>query len=334
VLAWGRSTPILHPASRMNFEIQVFLQRIAIPAVASLVGGWILLSTEECTENYEDEPLQGIFLKTLLGTVLCGTGLLASDLLQRGLLLKPEDWLSWKASYQWQWMAILIPSSFVVLGLLRSSLPVPKSIANIAWPMLAILTTCTVVVSLMEPDVLKEEKWKEELKSLLWRIAVGTAAILLNIATLDNLARSGAARWTPLVLVGQLGCVAAIILQSYASLGEWTLACIGSTVGLSIGSLIKGSQPPTFASWQLSSIVFPLTIASGVSLLLSPYFQSQPLSLWLQGSVLVLPTAVWLVDIIFTRFANPWVRALCAAGICSVLLAAILLITKPFQSEW
>ncbi|MCE3017522.1 MAG: hypothetical protein ACK56W_15975 [Pirellula sp.] len=318
----------------MNFEIQVFLQRIAIPAVASLVGGWILLSTEECTENYEDEPLQGIFLKTLLGTVLCGTGLLASDLLQRGLLLKPEDWLSWKASYQWQWMAILIPSSFVVLGLLRSSLPVPKSIANIAWPMLAILTTCTVVVSLMEPDVLKEEKWKEELKSLLWRIAVGTAAILLNIATLDNLARSGAARWTPLVLVGQLGCVAAIILQSYASLGEWTLACIGSTVGLSIGSLIKGSQPPTFASWQLSSIVFPLTIASGVSLLLSPYFQSQPLSLWLQGSVLVLPTAVWLVDIIFTRFANPWVRALCAAGICSVLLAAILLITKPFQSEW
>jgi hypothetical protein len=168
----------------------------------------------------------------------------------------------------------------------------------------------------------------------LWRIAVGTVAILLNIATLDNLARSGAARWTPLVLLGQLGCVAAIILQSYASLGEWTLACIGTTVGLSIGSLIKGSQPPTFAGWQLSSIVYPLAIASGASLILSPYFQSQPLSLWLQGSVLFLPTAVWLVDVIFTRYGNAWVRALCAAVICSVLLAAILLITKPFQSEW
>jgi hypothetical protein len=318
----------------MNFEIQVFLQRIAIPAVASLAGGWLLLSTEAGTENHEDEPLQGIFFKTLLGTILCGIGLLASDLLQRGLLFKPEEWLSWKASYQWQWMAVLIPSSFVVLGLLRSVLPIPKSIANIAWPMLAILTACTLIVSLMEPDMLNAEKWKEELKSLLWCIAVGTVAILLNIATLDNLARSGAARWTPLVLLGQLGCVAAIILQSYASLGEWTLACIGSTVGLSVGSLITRSQPPTFAGWQLSPVVFPLTIASGTSLLLSPYFQSHSLSHWLQGSVLFLPTAVWLVDIVFARYGNAWVRASCAAVICGVLLATILLITKPFQSEW
>jgi hypothetical protein len=231
-------------------------------------------------------------------------------------------------------MAVLIPSSFVVLGLLRSVLPIPKSIANIAWPMLAILTASTLIVSLMEPDMLNAEKWKEELKSLLWCIAVGTVAILLNIATLDNLARSGAARWTPLVLLGQLGCVAAIILQSYASLGEWTLACIGSTVGLSVGSLITRSQPPTFAGWQLSPVVFPLTIASGTSVLLSPYFQSHPLSHWLQGSVLFLPTAVWLVDIVFARYGNAWVRASCAAVICGVLLATILLITKPFQSEW
>jgi len=318
----------------MNFELQVFLQRIAIPAVASFVGGWILLSTEEGTENDEDEPLQSIFFKTLLGTILCGMGLLASDFLQRGLLFKPEEWLNWKASYQWQWMAILIPSSFVVLGLLRSILPIPKSIANIAWPMLAILTACTLIVSFMEPDVLDAETWKEELKSLLLRIAVGTAAIILNIATLDNLARSGAARWTPLVLLGQLGCVAAIVLQSYASLGEWTLACIGSTVGVSVGSLIKGSQPLTFAGWQLSSIVFPLTIASGTSLLLSPYFQSEPLPLWLQGSVLLLPTVVWLVDIVFARYGHAWVRAVSAAVICSVLLATIFLITKPLPSEW
>ena len=318
----------------MNFELQVFLQRIAIPAVASLAGGWLLLSSEEGTENYEDEPLQGIFLKTLIGTILCGIGLLASDFLQRGLLFKPEAWHSWSASYQWQWMAIIIPSSFVLLGLQKALLPIPKSIANIAWPILAILTAVTLTGSLMEPDAWKVETWKEEVKSVMLSICIGTAAILLNIATLDNLARSGAARWTPLVLLGQLGCVAAIILQSYASLGEWTLACIGSTVGLSIGSLIKGSKPPTFATWQLAPIVFPLAIASGVSLSLSPFFQSRPLPLWLQGSVLFLPTAVWLVDIVFTRYGNAWIRALCAAVICSVLLVVILLITKPFQSEW
>ncbi len=55
---------------------------------------------------------------------------------------------------------------------------------------------------------------------------------------------------------------------------------------------------------------------------------------WLIGLVMFLPTLVWFVDITYTRESRQWLRILVAFLICVSLLATIIILTKPFETEW
>lgn len=319
----------LYEDPSVSFENQILIQRLAVPGVAGLIGCWLLLSTKYAAEGEEHIPLEGIVGRTILGSLVCAFGLIASDFLQRDLLFEPKKWLTWESSYQWKWMAIGFPAVFVFTGLLRCFARTPNKYGALLWPCLVAIAVGALYVCLVE-----KETWGNVWPAIVQSLAVGVVASTLNIATIDNLASSGASRWASLVLVGQLGAVAAIAFQSYGSLGEWALACIGLALGASLSGLLIESRPSVFASWQLSTVIYPLCIAAVASMCLTGFFRSEPLPFWLNASILFLPTIVWFFDLILTRERNHWLRASVAAILCGVAVATILVMTKAFESSW
>ena len=313
----------------MSFELQILLQRLLLPAVCSLIGCYVLSRTDPGEDWYDDEPIKGMAFTTLLGAFLCGIGMICSDLLQRGIIAKPDEWLTWQASYQWQWMVWMIPSCMVTMAVARSIFSIPIHYAAFAGFVTATLAICVLFVCLNEGTVWDDQK----AKWLPW-MAASCVAVMWNIASLNSIAKADGSRWVSLTILGQLGCVAAITIQSYASLGEWTLAGIGVAVGASLVGIFAGSKAKPDFGWQLSTVVVPLGIMAVACLAVSSFFESRPLPIWLIGSVLFLPTLIGVVDFVFGRTASTRFRVLLAACVCCLVLGGIFYVTKLWQLEW
>jgi hypothetical protein len=163
-------------------------------------------------------------------------------------------------------------------------------------------------------------------------MAAGCAAAILNVSSLNSIATSGGFRWVSLVMLGQFGCLASIILQSYASLGRWCVVGIGAALGASIVGFFSRSTTKLHYVWPLSIVVLPLGIMAVVCAVLNPFFfQSHTLPLWLNGTVLFLPTIVWVVDLVLGRLYGDWMRVFFAGSVFSLTLGAIFYITKPWE---
>ena len=314
----------------MSFEIDIGLQRVVLPAVCSLIGCALLVRSDQGEDWYDDEPVKGTALPTVLGAVLCAVGMITSDFWQRGLISAPSEWSSWKASYQWEWMIWMIPASMVLLAMARVVFSIPVHFTGLAGTVTSAIAIGVIYVCLNEGAVLDDQ----HVKLLPW-MAVGCLAAVCNMASLNSIARAGGSRWVSLTVLGQFGCVAAITLQSYASLGEWAVVGIGVALGASIVGLFRQSSAKLHYGWQLSTIVLPLAIMAVACLATSRFFfESHSLPYWLIGSVLFLPTIVGVFDIVLGRITSGWFRVVLAASWCSLALGAILYITKPWQSEW
>ena len=313
----------------MGFELQLGMQRLLLPAVCSLIGCILLSRTDQGEDWYDDEPVSGIAFPTFLGAIICGLGMICSDLWQRGIISKPEAWTTWQASYQWQWMVWMIPASMFVMALARSVISVPIQFASLASTLTSSIAIGVLFVCLSEGTVWDDQKTKW----LPW-MATSFLAVIWNIASLNSIAKSGGSRWVSFTILGQLGCIAAITFQSYASLGEWALVGMGVATGASLVGLFSRSASKLHYGWQLSTVVLPLGIMAVACLAVGSFFESKQLPFWLVGSVLFLPSVVCVVDIVVGRLTNAWFRVFLAACVCCVVLGAIFNITKPWQSDW
>lgn len=313
----------------MSFELQILLQRIALPALASILGCWLLIASKSESGRDPDQPHHHSRWMTILGTLLIAGALVISDFWQRELLWDPFHWSDWEANYRWQWLIWLVPGTMLVLGLLRAFALNEREQSSQMWPVLFLAALGMHYVALFEL-----ETWSNWLVPLIHAMLIGTGASVLNISSLHALATSGASRWTPLVLLGQLGCIAAIALQSYASLGEWVLAGIGITLGATVVSFGYATKSRLFGVWPIAVALYPVAISGAVCLLLTGYFRSRPLPVWLIGVVLVLPTIVWFLDFVYGRYGRTWYRIAWAAAACVAVLVAVILVTEPFKSEW
>ena len=86
----------------------------------------------------------------------------------------------------------------------------------------------------------------------------------------------------------------------------------------------------TFADDQ--PVVLIDGIMAVVCAVLNPFFfQSHTLPLWLNGTVLFLPTIVWVVDLVLGRLYGDWMRVFFAGSVFSLTLGAIFYITKPWE---
>lgn len=311
----------------MSLEQEIALQQFLLPGLCALVGCWILARTDQGEDCFEDEPVRGVGFQTLLGVAVCSMGIVFSDLWQRGLVGEPTQWLTWKPSRQWERIAWMVPGSMLAMGMLRSVVSTPVHFAGVAGSF-----TASIAVGILYYSLNQKEVWEDHQSILLPWMAAGCAAAILNVSSLNSIATSGGFRWVSLVMLGQFGCLASIILQSYASLGRWCVVGIGAALGASIVGFFSRSTTKLHYVWPLSIVVLPLGIMAVVCAVLNPFFfQSHTLPLWLNGTVLFLPTIVWVVDLVLGRLYGDWMRVFFAGSVFSLTLGAIFYITKPWE---
>jgi len=313
----------------MNFETNMILQRLVLPGVCSLIGCILIARTDKGEDWFEDKPVPGVWLQNLCGAFLCGVGFVASDFCSRAILCKPEEWLNWKASYQWNWMIWLIPAAMMTLAIARSIFSTPIQYVSIAATLLWGMSIGILFVSLNEGQV-----WKDQATKQMPWLAAGITAIALNTFSLNAMAKSGASRWHSLIVLAQLGCVAAIAMLTYGSLGEFGLAGSAVAAAASVVSLVKPSTSKTHYGWQLSTVVLPLVILAVCILCVSRFFEPFSLPAWLLASVLFLPALAGLADLVFGRLSNVWIRPLIAGAVCSGVLGWILYLALSKTPDW
>lgn len=321
----------------MSQETQIVIVRFLVPALFAAIGGWLLtrsvipspLADANWNQGIEVTTKQRMW-STILGALICSAGIVVSDFWARGILLNPAAWVSWEAKYQWNWLIWMLPAVYLVLAAVRLIWSERTHYTSVLWPALFLFAIVALYIPLVELEV-----WGDQILLVLNLILIGLVAIVSNTAALNELVTSRANRWAGLVLMGQFGCVAAVVLQSYGSLGE--LAIVGSAIcfGLTIATLSQKFRPIAFGEWRVAIIAYPLISVAVSILLLSGFFQSKPLlPNWLFYIVLLLPTINWFFDYVYGRYGRVWWRIVLAAIVSSSVLAAILITTNPFASEW
>jgi hypothetical protein len=319
----------------MSLEQQTLIQQLIVPALLGALGGFLILTAPE-GDDWEPPFFWPSFLRFVPGGLLCGLGLFVADYWKRGLLTTPRSWLTWSSNNQWEWLVFLVPVTILASCVLRSLLTRPSTWARVAFPvgltmgLFALHTSLFDLVREVSFDSVREELWRPVFVSF----AVGAIAMTINMASFDEMAASGTSRWCGLILVGQLGCIATLGIQSYMSLAQWTLSLLGVVLGATICSCFRLSRSESFAGWNLSVLYLPVIAATIPTFFATQRFSSEKLPLWLLGSILFLPTIVWAVDILYTRSCRTWARVLWAFLICAGVLAIIIVWTKPFESEW
>lgn len=310
-------------------SLELLLQRFVLPFFCSMIGCFILASTDQGDDFYDDEPTTRTFFRTLLGVLICGTSVIASDFWSRGILQQPNEWLNWSPSYQWQWMFMAVPASMLAMAITSILFSIPNQFAAAGNAVIVLCGVGILFLCLNEGEV-----WNDQQHKLLPSFAVGLVAIVCNSFSLNYLATSGAMRWVPLVLVGQLGCVAAIVLQTYGSLGELCLIGISVAFGASTVAMAKGTAARLHFGWPICLVVLPIAVMATGCLVVSQFFEVRQIPLWLLASVLFLPAMIGLIDWIFGRHGNVWMRAMVGAICCAIILGLVLYWAPPVEVAW
>jgi hypothetical protein len=311
-------------------EVELVLQRVLVPFLGSLIGCGLLVSTDQGDDFYDDEPVTGMAFRTIFGALICGLGMVISDLWSRGMLVDLEGLKSWTPRYQWEWMIWAVPASMLIMALVRVLFTIPNYHVAMAGTVFACLAVGLLFASLREGDV-----WQDQQAKMLPLFALGSIAMFINANALNTIACTGGSRWGALVVLAQLGCVTAIIFQAYGSLGEWSLVGVSVALGASIAGLVKGSTARLHFGWPLSIAVQALGMMAVVNLVVSRFFETPTLPDWLLLSVLFLPTLAGGLDFLLGRMGtNVWVRAVLAAILCAAALGAIIYFAMPMKQEW
>ncbi|MCU0706968.1 MAG: hypothetical protein MUF23_01620 [Pirellula sp.] len=316
----------------MNFETQVVLQRIVVPSLLGLAGGFVLSRCERralaTADGSGDSPLRLAATASILGALFVGAGLIASDLWQRGLITNPATWRRWDAREPWMWMVWMVPSLMFVLGLLKGLGRTPGRFATWCLPIVVIGAAGILYVALPQGS-----GYEDKLKDAVRWLALGTVAATVNAVCLNTIAAQPGGRWAPCVLLAQLGCIAGIVLQSYASLGEFVLSAIGILIGLSIVSLAIPSPSTHDYGWQLAPAVLAMSVLAVACLAVSTFYVSTPPATWLVLSILFLPALVGCVNCILQKQPWGW-RVAAAIVLCGALLAVVIVSAINNKPEW
>jgi len=141
-------------------------------------------------------------------------------------------------------------------------------------------------------------------------------AWVVNAGLLVERTEVAQSRWFRWALVVQFGCIAAVVLQSYASLGEWVVFCGAFMAGaIGYGAIgMNGSgksgrggqelvqdQELGQALDQELGLGMLMSFAAVAGLSLSQAYAWNPLPLWLLGVLAVSPSIMAIVDMGLSR---------------------------------
>lgn len=312
----------------LPFEFQVLIQRIVMPSLLGLAGGILLLRCERPSFSKGENPIRGVAIASIFGSILVGAALIVSDFWQRELIANPLSWRRWEAREPWMWMVWLIPGLILGLGIFKSLVAIPSRIATWFLPWLVVGAVGCFYIALPQG-----QSYRDQLPNAIRFLAIGIAATALNSVSLNAIASHPGGRWATLTLLAQLGCIAGLAFQSYASLGEFILAGFGVTLGLSLVSLFHSSEHTTDYGWPLAPAVLGLTVLAAVSLAVSTFYVTTPPPTWLWTSILFLPTIIAGIDWFLVEKHWGW-RLAMAAIIWALILSTVVAMAMQSKSDW
>lgn len=311
-----------------SFEVEVLLQRIAMPGLVGLLGGFLLSRCERGSAATGDVPLRHVGWASFWGAWVVGAALIASDLWQRGMITDPSTWRRWDAREPWMWMVWMVPGLILFLGATKALLATPSRFATWCLPWVVVGAAGILYVALPQG-----KGYEEQLPSAIRWLALGIAASAMNSVSINAIASRPGGRWGPAVLLAQLGCIAGLAWQSYASLGEFLLAAFGVALGITLVSLFLSSGPTSDYGWPMAPAVLGLTVLAAAGLAVSTFYVSEPPPMWLLLSILFLPSLIGSMDVWLRGKHWGW-RIAAAIVIWSLVLSAVVARAMQSGSTW
>jgi hypothetical protein len=132
-------------------------------------------------------------------------------------------------------------------------------------------------------------------------------ASVVNAGLLDERTEVAQSRWFRWALVVQFGCIAAVVLQSYASLGEWVVFCgafMAGAIGygaIGYGAIGMNGSSKSGRGGQELGLGMLMSFAAVAGLSLSQAYAWNPLPLWLLGVLVMSPSIMAIVDMGLSR---------------------------------
>jgi hypothetical protein len=307
----------------MNYEFEgnLLVFRVLIPLVLGAFFGFSAARSGR----------KGFVVCVLSCLILWGA-FAVSDFGSRGLLMR-TDWIfagpggvgGWEAKEPWMhwvWVAPLVMTLWIalrwILGRGQSetssrSKRVMRLVEAIYW-LSAIAWMSFSMFPVGEGYAQQASKFAY-LGVLTWVASVVNAGLLVERTEIAQ------SRWFRWALVVQFGCIAAVVLQSYASLGEWVVFCGAFMAGAigngAIGSVAIGMNGSSKSGRGGQELVqdrelgqaldqelglgMLMSFAAVAGLSLSQAYAWNPLPLWLLGVLAMSPSIMAIVDMGLSR---------------------------------
>jgi hypothetical protein len=303
----------------MNYEFEgkLLVFRVLIPLVLGAFFGFLAARSGR----------KGFVVCVLSCLILWGA-FAVSDFGSRGLLMR-TDWIfggpgslgGWEAKEPWMhwvWVAPWVITLWIALrwilggGLRAEGQPeISSTSKRVVWLVDAIywLSAIAWMSFSMFPV---GEGYAQQATRFAYLGVLTWVASIVNAGLLVERTEVAQSRWFRWALVVQFGCIAAVVMQSYASLGEWVVFCgafmagaIGSgAIGSGgIGMNVSGKSGRVGAQevGQELGLGMLMSFAAVAGLTLSQAYAWNPLPLWLLGVLAMSPSIMAIVDMGLSR---------------------------------
>ena len=317
--------------ARMNYEFEgkLLVFRVLIPLVLGAFFG--VLAARAGRKGLVDCVLSCLILWVAFAISDFGS----RGLLTRGLLMRP-DWIfsgqgsvegpgglgGWEAKEPWMhwvWVAPLVMTLWIALRWILDgwilgrwfraegqpeagsrSKQVVRLVGAVYW--LSAIAWMSFSMFPVGEGYAQQAMKFGYLGVLTWVASVVNAGLLVERTELAQ------NRWFRWALVVQFGCIAAVVLQSYASLGEWVIFCGAFMTGaIGSGALWSGALGRNGASKNAREGAYEVALgmlmsfAAVAGLSLSQAYAWNPLPLWLFGVLAMSPSIMAVVDMGLAR---------------------------------
>ncbi len=298
-------------------ERDIFLACVLTPAIISLAFALVIRLTRRITRATVRERTASVLATTGWCAAVSSTLLLRQDI----DFAAPEAW-------QQIIVPITVIAAVLVLMTISTTTLASEWVRDIRWVVAGI--GCVVVAMMVMPA---GDGWVDMLPEHRGWIASVTAASLLNLWSLDRLARSGATTWVLLVVLAGLAAPTMLAASAYAGLAEW---CLGAIIATMVFALFAIMDRRSMAWCSLVPAVLFATSATASGRFYT--YEVHPRGLY--AILLLAPTLIALPDFML-RNRSTWVRVACAAtiamsvlGVVAWLLLGDALFANPDEESW
>jgi hypothetical protein len=314
----------------MNYEFEgkLLVFRVLIPLVLGVFFSFLAARSGR----------KGFVVCVLSCLILWGA-FAVSDFGSRGLLMR-TDWIfggpgslgGWEAKEPWMhwvWVAPWVITLWIALrwilggGLRAEGQPETSSRSKrVVWLVDALYWLSAIAWMSFSMFPVGEGYAEQALKFAYLGVLTWVASVV-NAGLLVERTEVAQSRWFRWALVVQFGCIAAVVMQSYASLGEWVVFCgafmagaigsggIGSGgIGMNVSS--KSGRVGAQEVGRELGLGMLMSFAAVAGLTLSQAYAWNPLPLWLLGVLAMSPSIMAIVDMGLSRSGrgSQWRRLL------------------------